>query len=252
MNENEVLCPYCGAPLQQNAAFCLHCMKSLDVKSEIKKKKSAPKRLIAICAAVLIVCAAAVSTVFIIKNNKKATPICTSADFIKASQAASEKLGCNELWQPGELVQTHYNKKENDSVYHTASTVSDAGVSVIFRNGGEVVDIAVCDIKESDLESAYLISENAITAVIGKYTDELFALLRDKNTYPRVEYDHPFEEYFTDALKRTDRYNSLAQSGDISTEFIQANTDGGRVLMCFFTRHTENGETLYDLYFEIR
>lgn len=252
MNENEALCPYCGAPVQQNAAFCLHCMKSLDRKTEIKKKKSAPKKLIIIIAAVLILCAAAVCAVVVIGNKNKAEPICTPGVFREAAQAAAERLGSEKLWQPGEFVQTHFNKKENDSVYHTESALSDAGVSVIFRNGGEAVDIALCDLKESDLESAYLISESALSAAFGYYTDELADLLRDSSAYPRLDYGYPFEEYFTDALKRTDRYNALAESGDIKTEYLQANTDGGRVLMCFFTEHTEGGETLYDLYFEIQ
>lgn len=250
MNENEALCPYCGAPVQQNAAFCLHCMKSLDTKTEIKKKKSAPKRLIIIIAAVLVLCAAAVSAVIVINN--KAEPICTPEVFCEAAQAATEKLGSEKLWQPAGLVQTHFNQKENDSVYHTESTLSDAGVSVIFRNGGEAVDIALCDLKESDLEDAYLISESTVSAAVGSYTDELAALLRDKNAYPRLDYGYPFEEYLIEPLKRTDRYNALAESGDIRTEFIQAKTDGGRVLICFFTERTEGGETLYDLYFEIQ
>lgn len=250
MNENEALCPYCGAPVQQNAAFCLHCMKSLDTKTEIKKKKSAPKKLIIIIAAVLLLCSAAVCAAVVIVKSPE--PVCTPEAFLEAAGAASEKLGSEKLWQPDGLVQTNFNKKENDSVYHTESTLSAAGVSVAFKNGGEAVDIALCDIKKADLESAYKISESALSAAFGHYIDELSALLRDTAAYPRTAFDAPFEAYFTEPIKRTERYIALAESGDIRTEYLQANTDGGRVLLCFFTEHTENGETLYDLYFEIQ
>lgn len=251
MKQNENLCPYCGAAVQQNAAFCLHCMKSLDEKTEIKKKKTAPKRLIVTVAAVVAVCIAVIIAVITL-NNKKVTPVCTPEEFTKYAQASAEKLDCNELWQPEKLVQTHFNEKENDSVYHTDCTLSDAGISVIFRNGGEAVDVALCDISENDLESAFNISESALSAAFGYYQVELADMLRDKNAYPRISFEKPFEEYFTDALKRTDKYTALSENGDISTEFFEAITEDGDTLLYFLTKHTENNKILYDLYFEIQ
>lgn len=54
-------CPYCGAPLQENAAFCLHCMENLGDKTVIEKEKRKKKLLpVLVCvAAVLILCLAA-------------------------------------------------------------------------------------------------------------------------------------------------------------------------------------------------
>ena len=41
MNESEnKKCPFCGSPVQENASFCLHCMKPLEEKKVIEKKKS--------------------------------------------------------------------------------------------------------------------------------------------------------------------------------------------------------------------
>ncbi len=249
--QNKTICPYCGAALQENASFCLHCMKSLDEKTEIKKKKSAPKKLIVTVGIAAAVCIAAVCIIIAVIGNKPKL-ICTPDEFIAAAQASTAKLDCAELWQPADLVQTHYNKKENDSVYNTKCSLCDAGVSVIFRNGGDVVDIALCDIRESDLENAYVISESALSAAFGYYQVELADMLHDKSAYPRFDFEKPFEEYFTDVLKRTDRYNALAESGDISTEFFEAVTEDGETLLYFLTEHTESNETLYDLYFEIQ
>ena len=249
--QNRNICPYCGAPLQENATFCLHCMKSLDEKTEIKKKKSAPKKLIVTTGIIAAVCIAAVCIIIAVMGSK-AAPVCTPDEFIAAAQASAAKLECAKLWQPADLVQTHYNKKGNDSVYNAKCTLCDAGVSVIFRNGGEVVDVALCDIRESDLENAYTISESALSAAFGYYQVELADMLRDKNAYPRIDFEKPFEEYFTDALKRTERYNALAESDDISTEFFEAVTEDGETLLYCLTEHTENNETLYDLYFEIQ
>lgn len=249
--QNSNICPYCGELLQENAAFCLHCMKSLDEKTEIKKKKSTPKKLIVAAGIIAVVCIATVCIIIAVMGSKAKT-VCTPDEFIAAAQASCEKLDCTELWQPADSVQTHYNKKENDSIYNAKCTLCDAGVSVIFRNGGEVVDIALCDIRESDLESAYIVCESALSAAFGYYQIELADMLRDKNTYPRIDFEKPFEEYFTDTLKRTGRYNALAESGDISTEFFNAVTEDGETLLCFLTVRTEENKTLYDLYFEIQ
>ena len=49
-------CPYCKAPIQENASFCLHCMKQLDSKETIAKKKSKkPILIILICLLVLLI-----------------------------------------------------------------------------------------------------------------------------------------------------------------------------------------------------
>lgn len=53
-------CPYCNSPMQENAEFCLHCMKSATVKRDItpEKKDSSKKALIiplCIVSAVLLV-----------------------------------------------------------------------------------------------------------------------------------------------------------------------------------------------------
>lgn len=251
MKQNENLCPHCGAAVQQNAAFCLHCMKSLDEKTEIKKKKTASKKLFIIAGIAVAIFAVALTVALTVKN-RKVQPVCTAEQFLSSAAVTSEKLGCDNFWQPDKLTETHTNKQKNDSIYHTASSLSEAGVAVVFRNGGEVVDIAICDINDTDLDTAYLISESAVSAVLGYYSEDFANMMSDKNAYPRTALEKPFEEYFTDCLKRTAEYSKLAENGSISTEVLQVQTESGHIILCYFTNHTVEEDTLYDLYFEIQ
>ena len=43
---NEKTCPYCGAPLPEEAAFCPHCAKSINRRSKNKPPRLTPKRLV--------------------------------------------------------------------------------------------------------------------------------------------------------------------------------------------------------------
>ncbi len=110
-SENKHLCPHCKAPIQENAAFCLHCMKSLDSKTVIEKAKPKKPFIIAvICAAVLILGV----VLFLIcypfkKNNKGASKKSVSAIFT-ASETA-DNSGTTEQTKSTPAKTTSKNSK---------------------------------------------------------------------------------------------------------------------------------------------
>ncbi len=83
-------CPYCSAPLQENATFCLHCMKSLDSKTVINKKKSKkPFIIFSISSAIVILILILLLIIFPLKNAKKNSNSNDSSEFIGNTIATS-------------------------------------------------------------------------------------------------------------------------------------------------------------------
>lgn len=85
MKENK--CPYCSAPVQENAAFCLHCMMPLDNKTVIRKKRS-KKPLIWLLLILLVLLVAGTICLFMLPSG--ASEATLSEDFRVSSGASSE------------------------------------------------------------------------------------------------------------------------------------------------------------------
>ena len=76
-------CPHCGAEIQENARFCLYCMKSLEEKTQLKPiKKSKIKWLIVVEIAIAIVLIAGV--IFTLCKPKEKKP------YVQASETTAE------------------------------------------------------------------------------------------------------------------------------------------------------------------
>lgn len=83
-------CPYCSAPLQENASFCLHCMKSLDSKTVINKEKSKkPFIIFFVSFAIAILILILLLIIFPLKTNKKNNGNKESSEFLSNETATS-------------------------------------------------------------------------------------------------------------------------------------------------------------------
>ncbi len=101
-------CPYCHAELQDEAAFCLYCMRSLTEKETVEapKKRISKKIKIIICVVLAVVFAVGSVTFSIAKNSK----ICTFPLFNERFQAVNQRLECEDLWKVAELKDYYHDK----------------------------------------------------------------------------------------------------------------------------------------------
>lgn len=259
-------CPKCGAPLHENAQFCLHCMTSLDTKQTVKKEKAPrPKaaRTAAVCIAVAVLAAVVtVSVLLINQKHKKETPsetvtravevipICTPEEFLERVPIASGRLGVDGLWNINSFKDIRINPGENSVEYSADLTFEPGILSVIFENGGEFVSAIVWDVTEENIDAAKRLLICITDSVCNNYFTDIENVLFNDKQYPSVDLGKPFEEYFTDFVNRTELYNKNINDGvQISTDFTGMIDDGENKLNIYFyqTARTEGDRTIYDL-----
>ena len=248
------ICPNCGAPLQENAGFCPHCMTVLTQKQELVK----PKRIIKskkwfaiIITAVVLAAAVAVSGTFATVNKIKHAPICTVERFERAITLTSERANADSLWNAEGFIDIRTFKEENIVQYSTDTYLGDAFLSVFFYNDGEEIYSYFCDIKPEDFDKAQTLMKCILQSACNDYFSDLDKLLENEKLYPKSEFEKPFYKGFTELLSRTDQYNEdIANGAKITTRYLPI-TDGDFNIWYYITERETNGEKLYDLALEI-
>ena len=248
--ENGV-CPVCGAPVQENARFCLHCMTSFDNKTPVgapepRSKKRVLKWLVpALC----VLLAGVAALVFFIAGNKAPeaaapqtkktaadeaaltgqtptaeqeattaeppvlpTPLNTYAEFLEAAALTQDRLGCAGLWDLNGFKQVMGNSTTEFIKYTAPVNLSGARLDLFYRNDAQVVTLILSDVAEADLDGAKLLCAAVHAAAMNYYSD-LPDMLKDEETYIRSDYDLPYEPFFAELVGRTERYEAQIASG---------------------------------------
>lgn len=249
-NNKPNVCPKCGAVLQENASFCLHCMTPLIEKQDIQKPKtplSSKRKIIYIIISVVSILAIITASVFGISTAVKHSPICTFETFQEAVPLVSEKMGIDELWNTNSFTDIAESKTEDVVQYTADINLNDAYLSVFFYNGGEEVYAYICDVQQEDVDGAKEILKCIVQSACNYYYTDIDDVFDNEKLYPRRELDTPFEEYFTNLLNRTQDYNNAIKSGDeISTEYISM-TDDDYQITFYVTERNGKNNTIYDL-----
>ncbi len=178
-------CPYCGASLQENAQFCLYCMKPLREKTQLAalpaKKRVRAKRL------ALLLCVAAVVAVGVLmavsvgrpKAREETAPKesavtwrLTSEDFSPITDAFSfsmdamdvtEQLQYGELWDPFNL--SPIDRRDDLQVYAAPVYLQGAALRMYFFDGGMSLLTAVTDLTEDTLADGLRLADCVATSV---------------------------------------------------------------------------------------
>ncbi len=248
------ICPKCGAPLQENAQFCPHCMTVLAEKKEVKKPEkpiSNKRRAVIIITAVLLALAVAAGGIFTAIYKKKHSPVCPPEQFKAAVVKTSERADADGLWNADGFIDTHDYTEKNIVRYSTKTYLENAVISVFFYNGGEEVYAYFSDVEANNFESAELLFECVTQSVCNNYFTDLHEVFTNEAQYPKSDFPRPFYSEFTDLLGKTQQYNAdLAAGAKLSTRYITA-TDGEFQINYFITERIKGDETLYDLALEI-
>lgn len=178
-------CPYCGALLQENAQFCLYCMKPLREKTQLAalsaKKRSWVKRLALLLSAAAVVAVGVVLAVRLgqPKAREKTAPkepaaawMPTAGDFNPITEFSwfyfdaidiTELLQGGALWEPSGLALC----EERDDLQAYTAPVYLQGVSlrICFFDGGVSLLTAVTDLTEDTLADGLRLADCVATAV---------------------------------------------------------------------------------------
>lgn len=190
-------CPYCGAELQENARFCLYCMKSLQEKQPIKVP-AAKKRLFWIIPVIAAAAAIAVGLFFLLRQgapapetnaestqwsesgetpaatevaptqmtvNRELPPITDPNTFYFTAVSWSKELEINELWEPASM----WFPDETRAV--VPLNLQEADCQVLFLEGGSTIFASVTNLTDDTLANGQRIAECICAAVYDGIAD---------------------------------------------------------------------------------
>ncbi len=189
-------CPYCGAELQENARFCLYCMKSLQDKQTIETPRVKKWRwLIPIAAAGTAI---AILLFFVLRQeapapetnaestqwsesgetpaateaaptqmtvNRELPPITDPNTFYFTAVSWSKELEINELWEPASM----WFPDETRAV--VPLNLQEADCQVLFLEGGSTIFASVTNLTDDTLADGQRVAECIAAAVYDGIAD---------------------------------------------------------------------------------
>lgn len=238
-------CPYCNAELSDEAEFCLYCMRELTEKEKIttQKPKSKKKTQMIISVIAVLLAVSIVAGVVIFKQPK----LCAFDKFVEASVVASEKLECEELWSPENLKDTLIHNGWTQ--YSTDINIDGASLSVSFYEDKEEAVAIIENLTADKLDEATELAVCISDSIIGSYLSDIEEFLTDNKTYPLLDTDYAYRNYYTEMFKAEDTLAKEQKEGvKISTKYKDATVDGMYITYEIRTRVFKD-KTLYDMTF---
>ena len=134
------------------------------------------------------------------------------------------------------------------------SSLEGCPFSIRFKNGNERIIASMCDLREDQLEGAYMIFECLIDTVENTTVPGLYGFFTDENAYPWQVEDDPYYSILSEIGLRGDVYAGRHDdgAGDVcrsKTLHVAANADGN-ALRYVLRERTVGGEKRYDMFFD--
>ncbi|MBE6713740.1 MAG: hypothetical protein E7575_00445 [Ruminococcaceae bacterium] len=275
-------CPYCNASLEENASFCLYCMRELSKKkTAVVKKSRRPKAKVVI--AVLLVCfimGAAIGLIMAFtggdekprSNDKEEGNIQETTDALEKEEEEKESVICNfedfqlrciylsgknsltHLFDAGSFVNTHSGKDRSGDtwdIYQADTHLPGVGFSVSFCEGGEEIITAVTGISGEAVDEALKICMCAVESVYNYSYTNLYEFLSDREKYPMSEAD-PSECVLLLAGLPDPSGKKNDEGTDVKLEYTASITEGKENAeeYLYFQKRTRvyEGKEVYDIF----
>ena len=261
------VCPVCGAALQENACFCLHCMTSFDEKTRIPPPAKQKRRGMwaVVLSSVLVLLGVGIFLVF--RNALSAGPEQNAGTeqtqdetreplndfdmFRMAVILASERLECDAFWDVDGFVDVEYNNKTKTERCTTDIFLSGARLDLFFRNDGNVITMILSDVPEERLDDAKQLCA-AVHAAVTNYYSDIYKILTDDRTYHRIDTGEPYIKFFTDMIGKTEEYAAALEAGtQFATHYTliddEDKTEDDDFTVFFITERATEKTKLYDL-----
>lgn len=163
--------------------------------------------------------------------------------------AASERLNCNSLWTPSDLLDNYRLDQGDGDIWVTYYTDSfqqeDVSLHLAFRNEDAEIMAILNSFKEEDLDTAYKILECISSAVSGYYFTDFHELMKneDRDPWRALEESHSI---WNEVLGLEERAFLRSDKGtEIKTDYKVIGDDS---LVIYIERRcrTYNGEKFFD------
>ena len=243
-------CPHCGASLQQQAQFCLHCMHSLQDKPDVtprrKKKTWAIFLTLGLCLAVVL--AVLLWPEKPAPEEAEETLLTNFADFSLQAVYLSGKYSLTDIWDPDSLTLTHtVRDREGDQwdIYYADTRLEGVSYRSYFCEGGLQVVTAITGLTEETYDKGLALAECSIKAAFNSYFDNLQDMLYNTDAYPRTAEQ---EDILTLAALPDPAAEKLDPGAEMHTQRLAAQVDEtGHLLYVDVRTRIWQGETYYDI-----
>ncbi len=180
-------CPFCGASLREEAAFCIARMRPLVERRVIpvkKRRTGKPARILWTAIGIFTLLSAAAAVLFMLVLpalfQKSARQIPSPAEFrILAADASEEET--QMMWsQEGFTL----SKQESGfAIYETISVLTETPINVVFSEDGKCLFLALQDFSANESDEALKLVYTAFSAVYRAFPDNLKQLLDDPASF---------------------------------------------------------------------
>lgn len=216
-------CPYCHAELQDEASFCLYCMRNLTEKQTVAPpKKRLSKVVTAVICVVLAAVIAVVSVTYAVSKNSK---ICTFELFKERFTAVNERLECEDLWKVSELKD--YYIDDEWVTYSLPLKNDDIEFCIYFYKGGKEILAVIGEIPEEDLQDTRQMALCISDSVVGYYLTDFMDVLEENENYSfsTDEFSYP------DNIKNGFKFikDEVAEKASITSKHIASEIENSNI-----------------------
>lgn len=255
-------CPHCGGQLQEQAQFCLYCMRPLTDKPDVTPTGKNRKKigwLLAVGPCLVI--AAVVAAVFLLRpeedEKKPKTPdtpvyqkIASFEDFSLRAVYLSGKNSLTDIWDPDSLLHTHTGEDSSGDtwkIYSADVHLQEVTYRAHFCQDGIEILTAITGLTEENYRQGLDLAQCTISSVYNYTFTNLEDMLTDPQTYPRSPVAAG-----EDLLTLAELPDPTAQQTDEGTamQVQRLGTqldDPGQYLFLEFRTRTWQGETVSDI-----
>jgi len=268
-------CPYCGATLQENARFCLYCMRPL----EQQTKKSTNKWVIVLLCVLLasaLVTGGFFMAWFLLKDDAESETatvetegdgepslgeelpygkwpiICSLEDMTLRTVYLTAVDDLSALWDPDGFV---YKDKVTDDdgddwkIYETEVYLGGVCLRAHFGGDGREIITSITSLTDENYEDGIRLAECMVSSVYNYTFTNLHGMLTDGEAYPRL--DVPLEDELLLTAQLPDPAvndpGSRMELKCTSVIFDEGSGFENQALYVEFRTRTCNGQTVYDI-----
>lgn len=241
-------CPYCSAEIEDEAKFCIYCMREIKQSIHVSAPKTKSKNRIkaVLITVVAIVTAAAIALTAVLHNQSK---IIEPEKFIQAAVTATDKLNINDLWNPESLTDV---RDGDEYIQYYADVNRDFSLNLAYAKAGDEWVLIIDNITDTDYDDAIRLAQCIADCACNNYIKDILDILTDDKKYPYIEQEVDFIDYMKYMFNITGDMQKTISNGAESHSFCKYAKLKDTDITVYFEKTTAalNGKNYYRIYME--